>query len=107
MKLNNLFFILSMVTLFLTGCAVSNDKTKFRGAGLTYNADISTDKNGNYVAAVEAAPLAGRKGGAEAYALQNTNKHCNHQNKTVQVIKNETKSHLLVNGVARLTFKCV
>lgn len=107
MKIIKCIGLLILASPLITGCAVPNDKTEFRGAGLTYNADISTDRNGNYVAAVEAAPLAGRKGGAEAYALQNANKHCNNQNKTVQVIKNETKSHLLVNGVARLTFKCV
>lgn len=90
----------------LSGCAVKNDNTKFRGLALTYNSDVTQDAEGNYVAAVEAALDSGRKSGAEAYALKNATDFCAKQNKTVRVLKNETESHLLINGVARLTFQC-
>ena len=97
----------ALFAVVLSGCAVQNDKTQFRGLGLTYNSGVTKDSDGNYVAAVEAAPLAGRIGGAEAYVLSNATAYCTKQGKIVKVIKQETDSHLLLNGVAKLTFQCV
>ena len=98
---------LTLSTLFLiTGCAVQNDHTAFRGIGLTFNANIQKLEDGNYVAAVEAAPAAGRKTGAEGYALLNATKFCKEQDKNVKVIDTKLSSHLQ-NGVARITFTCV
>ncbi|MGG2098723.1 hypothetical protein ABFY41_14230 [Acinetobacter haemolyticus] len=107
MKIIQFSELIILSAILATGCAVQNDKTKVRGMGLTYNAEITTDQHGNYISAVEAAPLAGRKGGAESYAMENATKYCNNENKTVKIIKNQTKSHLLVNGVAKLTFTCI
>ncbi|MFW2035261.1 hypothetical protein [Acinetobacter junii] len=90
-----------------TGCAVKNDRTQIEGLGLTYNSNITKDGNGHYVATVEAAPLAGRKEGAENYAIKNANEYCANQNKSMHIVNNQTKSHLIINGVAKLTFKCI
>lgn len=102
--------ILSLITLssviIFSGCAVSNDHTKWRGIGLTFNANIQDLGDGKYLAAVEAAPAAGRKNGAEGYALMNATKFCNEQEKNVKVLDTKLSSHLQ-NGVANITFSCV
>ena len=90
----------------LSGCAVTNDKTKWRGAGLTFNANIQDLGDGKYLAAVEAAPFAGRKNGAEGYALMNATKFCDEHDKSVKVLDTKLSSHLQ-NGVAHLTFSCI
>ncbi|WP_173913027.1 hypothetical protein [Acinetobacter sp. Marseille-Q1618] len=102
----NKLLILPLVIVFFSACAVSNDKTQVKGLGLTYQANIKQDDNGHYVAEVEAAPGAGRKGGAESYAIKNATDFCAKQNKSLKVIKNETASHLWINGVAKVTFQC-
>ena len=96
----------ALCAFVLTGCAVKNNDTDLKGLGLTYNSDVTRDSEGNYVAAVEASLLSGRKGAAEAYVLKNATDFCAKQHKTVKVLKKETESHLLINGVARLTFQC-
>nr|WP_174505645.1 hypothetical protein [Acinetobacter sp. Marseille-Q1620] len=102
----NKMLLLPLLLLVFTGCAVSNDKTQVKGLGLTYHSDVKQDSDGNYVVAVEAAPFAGRKGGAESYAIKNATDYCSKQNKSMKIIKKETDSHLLVNGVAKVTFQC-
>lgn len=97
--------LLSIV--FLSGCSVKNDKTKFNGLGLTYQSNVSKLSDGNYFTEVEAAPNAGRMSGAVAQASKNAVDYCKVQNKTMKEIKTETNSNLLVNGVARLTFQCI
>ncbi|QLD33617.1 hypothetical protein [Mannheimia varigena] len=100
-------FLATVLCAFvLTGCAVKKDNTELSGLGLTYSSDVTQNAEGNYVAAVEASLISGRKGGAEAYVLKNATDFCANQNKLVRVLKNETESHLLVNGVAKLTFQC-
>lgn len=101
------FIIVTLATLLISaGCAVQNDKTGFKGLGLTFSTNIQELENGDYVAAVEAAPLAGRKSGAEGYALVNATKFCDEKNQSVKVLKKDLSSHFQ-NGVARITFKCI
>lgn len=99
------FVSLSVLTV-LSGCAVSNDYTKFRGVGLTFNSHIQDLGDGKYLAAVEAAPAAGRKSGAQGYALVNATKFCDEHDKSVKVLETKLSSHLQ-NGVAYLTFSCI
>lgn len=103
---NKILFLSLMTTILFTGCAVTNDHTKWKGVGLTFSANIQDLGDGNYLAAVEAAPGAGRKSGAEGYALVNATKFCAEQDKTAKVIDTKLSSHLQ-NGVAKITFKCV
>lgn len=90
----------------LSGCAVTNDYTKFKGIGLTFNSHIQDLGDGKYLAAVEAAPAAGRKSGAQGYALVNATKFCDEHDKSVKVLDTKLSSHLQ-NGVAHLTFSCI
>ncbi|WOE33219.1 MULTISPECIES: hypothetical protein [unclassified Acinetobacter] len=90
----------------LTGCAVTNDYTQWRGIGLTFNSNIQDLGHGRYMAAVEAAPAAGRKSGAEGYALINATKFCSEQDKAVKILDTRLSSHLQ-NGVAHMTFECI
>lgn len=98
--------LLALATILLSGCAVTNDQTKWRGIGLTFNANIKDIGDGKYLAAVEAAPAAGRKQGAEGYALMNATKFCHERDQNVKVLDTKLSSHLQ-NGVANLTFSCV
>lgn len=91
----------------LSGCAVENDKTTINGLGLTYQSNVKRLHNGDYVTEVEAAPTAGRISGATGSANQNAVDYCRAQNKGMKVVNTETESHLLINGVARLTFRCI
>lgn len=105
--MKNFIILSTFLTIALTGCAVQQDKTQFNGLGLTYSSNVTQDKDGNYVSAVEAAPSAGRKNGAEGAALKNAVNYCQAQNKNLNVVNKEISSHLAVNGVAKVTFKCV
>lgn len=103
-------FIMSASVLsimLLSGCAVKNDSTKLNGLGLTYQSNVSKLSDGRYFTEVEAAPAAGRLPGAMAQATQNAVNYCKLKNQTMKEIKTETESHLLVNGVAKLTFECI
>ncbi|CFR10702.1 hypothetical protein [Yersinia kristensenii] len=91
----------------LSGCAVQNDKTQFHGIGLTYQADVKKLDNGDYFTEVEAAPAAGRIKGAIGTANKKASDFCRAQNKAMKEVKTDIDTHLLVNGVARLTFQCV
>ncbi|AHM72822.2 hypothetical protein [Yersinia hibernica] len=91
----------------LSGCAVQNDKTQFHGIGLTYQSDIKKLDNGDYFTEVEAAPAAGRIKGAIGTASKKASDFCRVQNKAMKEVKTDIDTHLLVNGVARLTFQCV
>ncbi|HAS8353326.1 TPA: hypothetical protein I7721_19770 [Vibrio vulnificus] len=95
-----------LLAALLTGCAVKNDNTKINGLGLSYQSDIQKTADGHYLASVESAPTAGRQSGAESQAIKNAASYCSAQNKAVKVIKTETDSHLVVNGVAHVTFDC-
>lgn len=99
--------LISLFALTLAGCAVKNDNTQLKGVGLTYNSDIVQNNDGNYVASVEASLVSGRQSGAESYAIKNATDYCAKQNKTAKIIKKELDSHLLVNGVAKITFQCI
>ncbi|KID05267.1 hypothetical protein [Hafnia alvei] len=96
-----------LIGSFLSGCSVQNDKTQFQGLGLTYQSDVKTLGNGNYLTEVEAAPAAGRIQGAIGTATKKASDFCRVQNKSMREVKTDIDTHLLVNGVARLTFKCV
>ncbi|EUM16599.1 hypothetical protein L465_00413 [Enterobacter sp. BIDMC 29] len=99
--------ISNLVLIFLSsGCAVENDRTDV-GVGLAYHSNISKNTDGTYTAAVEASPLRGRISGAQALVTQDAVEKCHTLNKGMKVVKDETESHLLINGVARLTFKCI
>lgn len=91
----------------LSGCAVQNDKTDFHGLGLTYQSQVKQLENGIYYTEAEAAPAAGRVSGAVGTVNKTAVDYCRLQNKTMQEVKTDTDSHLLINGVARLTFRCV
>ncbi len=96
-----------LIGTFLNGCAVQNDKTQFQGLGLTYQSDVKKLDNGDYLTEVEAAPAAGRIQGAIGTATKKASDFCRVQNKSMREVKTDIDTHLLVNGVARLTFKCV
>ncbi|ARB84863.1 MULTISPECIES: hypothetical protein [Yersinia] len=91
----------------LSGCAVQNDKTQFHGIGLTYQSDIKKLDNGDFFTEVEAAPAAGRIKGAIGTASKKASDFCRAQNKAMKEVKTDIDTHLLVNGVAGLTFQCV
>lgn len=90
----------------LAGCAVDNARPDV-GAGMAYYSDIKRNADGTYVAAVEASPLRGRIGGAKALVAKDASDKCQSMGKSMKVVRDETESHLLVNGVARLIFSCV
>ncbi|MCD2165564.1 hypothetical protein [Comamonas koreensis] len=90
----------------LTGCAVENRSTGSSGIGRTYMSDIKTLANGNFYVEAEAAPLAGRQGGALRVTTERATDFCSQQYKKMIVVHEEADSHLLVNGVSRLTFVC-
>ncbi|AVF38036.1 hypothetical protein [Rahnella sikkimica] len=96
-----------LIGSLLSGCAVQNDKTQFQGLGLTYQSDVKKLENGDYLTEVEAAPAAGRIQGAIGTATKKASDFCRVQNKSMKEVKTEIDTHLLVNGVARLTFKCI
>lgn len=106
MKLS-VFPVALLSVAILSGCAVKNDKTSIQGLGLTYHSDVKKLDNGDYITEVEAAPAAGRTTGAVGAATKNASEYCKAQNKAMQVVTTETDSHLLANGVARLTFRCI
>lgn len=105
--MKKIIVLATLLTTALVGCAVQQDKTQINGLGLTYNSDIIQDKDGNYVSSVEAAPAAGRKSGAEGAAIKNATEYCKAQNKNLNIVNKEISSHLLANGVAKLTFQCL
>ncbi|MFO6299959.1 hypothetical protein [Rahnella selenatireducens] len=96
-----------LIGSLLSGCAVQNDKTQFQGLGLIYQSDVKKLENGDYLTEVEAAPAAGRIQGAIGTATKKASDLCRVQNKSMKEVKTEIDTHLLVNGVARLTFKCI
>ncbi len=98
---------ITFVSIFLSGCAVDNQHTGTRGAGLTYRSAVKPLPDGNFFIEAEAAPLAGRVEGAVAVATEQATNFCALRKQQMSVVKKEVDSHLLVNGVARLTFKCV
>lgn len=99
--------ILITATVTLSGCAVQNDTTRFHGLGLTYQSNIQKLENGDNFVEVEAALAAGRTSGAIGAANTKASDFCRSQGKSMKEVKMETDSHLLVNGVARLTFRCL
>ncbi|AFJ45645.1 hypothetical protein [Shimwellia blattae] len=96
-----------VITAALAGCSVQNDKTDFHGLGLTYQSQVKQLADGNWYTEAEAAPAAGRVSGAVGTVNKTAVDFCRTKNKTMQEVKTDTDSHLLVNGVARLTFRCV
>lgn len=106
MNLSSLGIALIIGSMLLAGCAVENDHTDV-GFGLAYHSNIKENADGSYLAAVEASALRGRKGGAQKLVTADALKKCDSLGKRMEVIKDETESHLLINGVARLTFRCI
>lgn len=102
-----ILLILASGLVILSGCAVTNDYTKARGIGLTYNTEVQDLGNGTYFTAVEASASAGRKGGAESYAISNATKFCSEKSKSLKILKNEISTNKFVNGVSKITFSCV
>lgn len=100
------FTSLVFAASILSGCAVENDRTDV-GAGLAYHSDIKPAGDGTWQAAVEASLLRGRIGGAKSLVIQDAVDKCHSEGKAMKVIRDETESHLLINGVARLTFRCI
>lgn len=103
----NIIFTTIVISTILSGCAVQDDKTQFNGPGLTYQSNVKKLKNGDYYTEVEAAPAAGRISGATGIVNKIASDYCKAQNKAMKEVKSETDSHLLINGVARLTFRCL
>lgn len=99
--------IVVIAGILLTGCAVKNEKTGFRGAGLTYQSDVKKLDNGEYYLEVETAPFAAKADGAAGFAKEKAAEFCKAQNTTMQEVKTELDTHLRFNGVARLTFRCI
>ena len=98
---------ITLTSVFLTGCAVDNHRTSTRGAGLTYQSAIKTVPNGNFYVEAEAAMLAGRQDGALAVTTELATDFCAQRKQQMSIVKKELDTHLFVNGVARLTFKCI
>lgn len=100
-------FVKSLVLLSVSvaGCAVKNDRTDW-GVGLAYRANVVEGADGTFIASAEASPARGRIGGASELAMQDAESKCKEMGKTVKVLRNETDSNMLLNGVSRLTFKC-
>lgn len=96
-----------IISALLSGCAVQNDKTQFNGLGLSYQSEVKKLDNGDFMVEVETAPAAGRVNGSIGTASKKASDFCNAKNKAMKEVKTEVDTHLLVNGVARLTFKCV
>jgi hypothetical protein len=92
--------------LALTGCAVKSDKVGMSGVGgLTYSSNVKTLADGTFYTESEAAPAAGRKAGALEAVQSTAESFC--KDKSVKIIKKTTDSHLIINGVAKLTFSCI
>lgn len=106
MKFANIGIVLSAVVVVLSGCAVKDARPDV-GVGMAYVSDIRQNADGTYLAAAEASPLRGRVGGAQALVAKEATEKCRSLGKSLKVIKDETESHLWVNGVARMTFACV
>ena len=90
----------------LSGCAVDKEETSRHQLGATYRSAVKTLPNGQYFVEVEAAPLAGRQSGADTVATEKATQHCAQRQQKMTVVNKVFDSHLLVNGVVRLTFKC-
>jgi hypothetical protein len=97
----------TLVCVFMSGCAIDNQRTSTRGAGLTYQSAIKTVPNGNFYVEAEAAMLAGRQDGALAVTTELATDFCAQRKQQMSIVKKELDTHLFVNGVARLTFKCI
>lgn len=102
---------LSLLTLAaavasLSGCAVNNQSTGTRGLGLTYQSAVKAKPDGTYYVEAEAAPLAGHRSGADAVATELATDFCNHRKQKMVEVKKDLDTHFLVNGVARLNFRC-
>lgn len=95
-----------ILSALMSGCAVKNDRTQFQGLGLTYQSNVMQLKSGDYYTEVEASPASGRIEGAIGTANKKASDFCRVQNKSIKVLKTDVDTHLLVNGVARLTFNC-
>jgi hypothetical protein len=109
MKIKKSYIFLMVISsaLFLSGCAVEHDDTGFSGLGFTYKSNVKQQSDGSYFVEAEAALAAGRITGAKGVVNDQATKFCAAQNKTVNVIDMQEDSHLLINGVVRMTFKCI
>jgi hypothetical protein len=99
--------LISIVLLGLSGCAVQSDKLGVKGVGLTYSSNIQERANQTYYTEAEAALFAGRIGGALKVVKTDAGIFCRDKGKGLEILEETTESHLLLNGVAKLTFKCI
>ncbi|MCX9063917.1 hypothetical protein NLN94_23830 [Citrobacter portucalensis] len=99
--------VVMLISIGIGGCAVKDDQTNIQGLGLAYTSDVKMLENGEYQANAEVAPMAGRTSGAIGTAMQSASIFCKAQNKALKIIKQDTDSHLIINGVSRITFRCV
>lgn len=90
----------------LSACAVDKEKTTLSGIGLAYQSNVKTLPDGAYYVEVEAAPAAGRVAGARGVATNLAYEHCKKMNKKMSIVEMSEDSHLLINGVVKLKFKC-
>lgn len=95
-----------LAVLWLEGCAVNHEKAQFAGLGLTYQSAIQEQADGTFFVEVEAAPAAGRVTGARGMVTNLAIDHCKKMDKSMSTVSLTEDSNLLVNGVARLKFKC-
>lgn len=98
--------VLPLILSQLSGCAVQSQNLGWRGVGLTYQSAVKTLPNGDFYVEAEAAPLAGRQSGAETVTAELAADHCKQRQRKVTVVDKSVDSHLLINGVSRLTFRC-
>jgi hypothetical protein len=103
--MKNVAILMFSIVTVLSGCAIDHDRTDV-GFGLAYHSDVKRNDDGSWQAAVETSLMRGRIGGAKALATEDAVNKCRSENKAMKVVKDETDSHLWLNGVARLTFRC-
>lgn len=99
--------LISTTLLTLCGCAVEPDKVGVNIVGLTYQSTVKQLDDDQYYIEVEAAPLAGRVGGALKVAKADAENYCKEKEKELEIVEETTDSHLLVNGIGKLIFKCI
>lgn len=90
----------------LAGCAIDKDQTSVHGLGAVYQSTVKAQPDGSYYVEAEAAPTAGRQSGADQAVTSQATDFCAQRKQKMTMVNKEFDSHLVVNAVARLTFKC-
>lgn len=105
-KISHLILGNVLALSLLAGCAVDKNETSLHGLGAVYQATVKTLPDGNYYVEAEAAPTAGRQSGADQAVTSQASDFCAQRKQKMTVVNKEFDSHLVVNAVARLTFRC-